>query len=75
MDRKEQLRQFVEMWKTTGPELEKIRRREIREVDLFQCMANLDDVFAAALSQSKPRLSSGLVEQQALFQKLRLCKR
>lgn len=71
MDNNEQYRIFVETWKKTGPELDAIRRSELRNVDLFACIENLEDAFLSALMLAKPRNTSGLVEQQAFFQKLR----
>jgi hypothetical protein len=66
-------RKWVETWKTTGPILEKIRRDEIRRVSTVTAMQHLAGAFDSGAHMHPPRKSSGLVEQQALFQKLRKC--
>lgn len=70
MNERELLQRWVETWKRAGPELEAIRRREIREADTLQVLALLEDAFNQALTLP-PRESSGLVEMQACFRKLR----
>jgi hypothetical protein len=67
------VKKWVETWKTTGPILEKIRRDEIRKVSTMQAMQHLAGAFDSAAFMHPPRKSSGLVEQQALFQKMRKC--
>jgi|HubBroStandDraft_2_1064218.scaffolds.fasta_scaffold442177_2 hypothetical protein len=67
------MKKWVETWKTTGPLLEKIRREEIRKTSTVKAMQNLADAFDSAAFLYPLRPSSGLVEQQALFQKLRKC--
>lgn len=68
---KELTRRWVETWKKAGPELERIRRAEIRRTSTPQAMINLADAFESFLLHHKPRKTSGLVEQQARFMKLR----
>jgi len=64
------MRRWVETWRAAGEELEEIRRREI--VDADTCKA-VEQIFgtSGALPDLPPRLTSGLVEQQAWFAKLR----
>jgi hypothetical protein len=66
-------KKWAETWKTTGPILEKIRREEIRKVSTVQAMQHLAGAFDSGAYMHPPRKSSGLVEQQAFFQKLRKC--
>jgi hypothetical protein len=64
------MREHVERWKWVGPELEKIRRRELQETDTkvaIQQLFGSEDPFR----DIPPRTTSGLVEQQAWFAKLR----
>ena len=70
MDEREMIRRWVETWKRAGPELEAIRRREIREADNLKVLAALEDAFNYAL-QLPPRPSSGMVEMQRYLAKLR----
>ncbi len=71
MDEREITRRWVQTWKEAGPELEAIRRREIRDADNLQVLAVLEDAFNHAVRTMPPRTSSGMVEMQAFFAKLR----
>jgi hypothetical protein len=71
MDEREDVRRFVRTWEDAGPELEAIRRREIREADNLEVLAVLEEAFDHALRTRPPRPSSGMVEMQAWFGKLR----
>ena len=66
---REQLRQWVETWKSTGVELEAIREREIREADTVKAVRLLFGE-QRLTCLPPPRPTSGLVEQQAWFAKL-----
>jgi hypothetical protein len=67
----EEAREFVERWRKAGPELEKVRREELRALtdaearELFRSLLEL----ASLHRQNRP--TSGLVQQQRLFQKAR----
>lgn len=64
-------RKWVEIWKQTGPKLEKIRRAELRKISTQQALINLADMFESCYLHFKPRPSSGLIQQQAWFQRFR----
>ena len=64
------MRRWVETWKAAGPELELIRRREIRERDNPRILALLEPAFNHAVRSQPPRHSSGMVEMQAYFAEL-----
>ena len=66
-------KKWVATWKTAGPLLEKIRRDEIRKVSTVEAMQLLAGAFDSGAFMFPLRKSSGLVEQQALFQKMRKC--
>ncbi len=66
----EQLKEWVAAWKRAGPELERIRFENVRRTKTADALQQLSDAFEWALRQYGPRASSGLVEQQAVFQKL-----
>ena len=67
---REQIRQWAETWQKAGPELERIRRKEIRETDTMQSVQILAGGFQSASFMHPPRQSSGLVEQQNWFKQL-----
>jgi hypothetical protein len=71
MDEREDLRRWMRTWEDAGPELEAIRRPEIRDADNLKVLAVLEEAFNHALRMLPPRPSSGMVEMQAWFRKLR----
>jgi hypothetical protein len=71
MNQRDMMRRWVQTWKEAGPELEAIRQREIREADNLQVLASLESAFNHAARTMPPRTSSGMVEMQAWFAKLR----
>jgi hypothetical protein len=71
MDEHEMLVRSVQAWREVGPKLEAIRRHEIREADNLQVLAVLESAFNHALRTMPLRQSSGLVEMQKWFAKLR----
>jgi hypothetical protein len=71
MDEREQIRRWVKQWEAAAPRLEEIRRREIRELDTQRVLAILEPAFNHAVRTLPPRPSSGMVEMQRWFAKLR----
>lgn len=65
------MRKWVETWKQAGPELEKIRLREVRDEDNRLSLQILESAFNLAAKTEQPDSSSGLVEMQRYFAKLR----
>ena len=69
-DEQAMLARHVETWKRAGIELAEISRRELRAVDTQEAVRQLYG--QNTLVQDAPkRTTSGLVEQQAWFAKLR----
>jgi len=64
------IRRWVECWRRAQKKLDELRRREIEAADTTQALRQLfgSPGFPADLP---PRTTSGLVEQQAWFGKLR----
>ena len=73
MDTKEaaDLTRWVQCWQEAGPRLAEIRRGELQNLDTQQALLRLADAFESCRLHAPPRPTSGLVEQQAWFQKLR----
>ena len=67
---RELMRHWVERWKLVGPQLEEIRRRELQETDT---RIAVEQIFGSEdpYRDIPPSITSGLVEQQAWFAKLR----
>ena len=71
MTEKEAIQRWARTWKQAGPELERIRLREVRDEDNLLSLRLLARAFNHATSTQPPGESSGLVEMQRYFQKLR----
>ena len=69
-DAKNELRAFVEAWRVASERMEALRREDLHAVDTAGSIMALNGAFEAALA-GPPRKSSGLVEQQAVFSRLR----
>lgn len=71
LSEKEQMKLWVETWKRTGPELERIKRAELRALSEEEGTRRAISVMEARADDrwknSKRRMSSGLIEQQRLF--------
>ncbi|MBI4350808.1 MAG: hypothetical protein HY550_05170 [Elusimicrobia bacterium] len=65
------MREWVARWRKTGPELERIRLQELRQVVVGSSIEQLEDSFQSALLNYPARTSSGLIEQQRWFMRLR----
>jgi len=63
-------RKWVAAWKSAGPELERIRREELRNLDVQKAIALLCGDFDYTVPPRAPKPTSGLVEQQRWFMKL-----
>lgn len=68
-DEKARIKAWVEAWRRAGPELERLRRREIRRANTASAIAALSGPFESAMRQFPPRATSGLVEQQRRFRR------
>jgi hypothetical protein len=64
-------KRWVQTWREAGPRLEEIRRRELRQMTYQQRIKAVDALLQIGSRFGKPRTTSGLVEQQRLFQKAR----
>ena len=67
---RELMRSWVDTWRRAGHELDEVRRREIEATDTREAIRQLFGS-SAAFPHLPPRTTSGLVEQQAWFARLR----
>ena len=65
-----ELRVFVDAWRIASARLEDLRRRDLRNVNVADRIEALNGAFEATLTRP-PRTSSGLVEQQAIFARMK----
>jgi hypothetical protein len=61
-------RRWGQAWKEAGAELAAIRRQEIRATNTRLSIPAFDGLFELAVRDFPPKSTSGLVEQQRLFQ-------
>ena len=67
---KDLYRRYVEGWKRAGPELERIRREELRALGTHPDTDGLAALADIGVRFGTPRTSSGLVEMQKWFMEL-----
>ena len=60
------MKQWIDQWRRTGPLLEAIRRKELREINTYDAIARL---CIHAFPERTLRATSGLVDQQQWFKK------
>jgi hypothetical protein len=64
-------KRWVQTWKSAGEAMEALRRKELRELDSYKTIALLCGPADYTREPFAPKPTSGLVEQQRLFSKLR----
>lgn len=64
-------RRWAKTWQEAGPRLDAIRHRELRELDTFTAISWLCGPADYHQGARAPKPTSGLVEQQRLFARLR----
>ena len=68
---KDLIRRWVETWQRAAVELEEVKRQELRNFDYEKHRKNIDAMLQWAFEHRQERLTSGFVEQQRWFRKLR----
>jgi hypothetical protein len=68
---RERIRQWVRNWEAVGPVLARLRDEAIRNTDTAAAIEQLSDAFESARRHWKPPTTSGFVEQQRWFARLR----
>jgi hypothetical protein len=61
---------MVQAWRDAALHLERIRRRELRELDTYAAIARLCGSADYRVAPRAPKATSGLVEQQRLFRRM-----
>jgi hypothetical protein len=62
-------RRYVQIWKETAVELERLRREELRRLDPQRAIALLCGPADYRVAPRAPKPTSGLIEQQRWFMK------
>jgi hypothetical protein len=63
------MRRWVDAWRRAEPELEQMRRDEIRHANTVISIPAFDGLFESAVRSFPPKPTSGLVEQQRFFRR------
>jgi hypothetical protein len=64
-------RRWVEGWKRAGSRMRELNRAELQNISTEQALQNLAGAFESCRLHFAPRPTSGLVEQQRWFRKLK----
>ncbi len=64
-------KQWVERWKRLRPILEKIESEELRDVDAQEAIRKIMPMCDWCVEHTEQRRTSGLIEQQRYFTKVR----
>lgn len=70
-DNTEKLREWANTWRKTGKILDNINRQEMREASLPETILALSDACKSALLLHPPQPTSGLIEMQKVFRRLK----
>ena len=65
------IREHIERWQKLGPILDNLKMESLRHVNTAEAIEAFDLAYKSARLHCPPRLSSGLVEQQAWFRRAR----
>ena len=68
---KNDMKPWVENWKRVGPILEQMEMEALRAPDYGKTLADFLTTCNVACAHAEPKMTSGLVEQQRLFAKMR----
>lgn len=68
---KKTMAKWVETWKRAGSALKEVKRRELQSFDYAKNQHIIDEMLQWAHDRRKIRLTSGLVEQQRYFMKMK----
>ncbi|MCB0317132.1 MAG: hypothetical protein KDD56_00140 [Bdellovibrionales bacterium] len=63
-------KKWIKAWKSAGPALDEIRKKELKSTVTGQAIEALSDAYEWSLRSYKEKATSGLVEQQKIFSKV-----
>jgi len=71
-DSEKDIRKWIKAWRNASLSLRELKKNELRAGDYYEKNRKmLDEMLQYACENSTPRPSSGLVEQQRLFMKMK----
>jgi hypothetical protein len=72
LDERDALKKWADNWRSTGPELERLRKAELRGLAAAAHRQAIGDLLALGYRFRRTTTTSGLVDQQRYFSKLRV---
>lgn len=70
--KRKEIEKWIETWEKAGSALDRVKLNELRADDYYsQNQVLLNEMLQYAFEHRKLRLSSGLIEQQKIFMKLK----
>jgi hypothetical protein len=66
-----ELRQWAQTWRAAGEALARVKRAELMQLDTREAVSQLADAFNDAVHTARRTYTSGVVEQQRWFARLR----
>ncbi len=71
-EKKQEMKKWISTWQIASLALKKFKKNDLRSPDYYEKnRKTLEDMLQYACEHAKPRLKSGLTEQQRLFMKMR----
>jgi hypothetical protein len=68
----QKIKKWISAWQKAAVSLKELKKKELRAPDYYEKNQKmLDEMLQYACENAKPRLHSGLAEQQRLFRKLK----
>ncbi len=69
----QKMKKWISAWNAAAVSLKEIKKKELRAPEYYDRNRQiLDDMLQYACQHAKPRLKSGLEEQQRLFMKMKI---
>lgn len=68
---RQRIKERIAQWAAAAPVMQALRDEEVRRTNTGEAILQLNDAFASSLIHYPARETSGLVEQQAWFGRLR----
>lgn len=67
----DELKLWVSTWRGAGSALAEVKRAELSQLATADALRQLADAFDSAIRRAPRTSTTGLIEQQAIFQRLR----
>ena len=66
------LKQWAHHWKEASEKLSEVRAKDIRSIQTKEAILSFNKAFSSVILKENPKSTSGLVELQKIFRKLKI---